>query len=96
MDGMFRFFIKTVYFSVKDMSMICILPVQNHISYDMPHKKKRDESYFQSLFYLVFSLMGQFVQTEVKSATGRSDAVVKTSGAAFNRGKGLLTEWETR
>lgn len=108
------------------------------IPYDLPHKKQRDESYFQSLFYLIFSLMGQFVQTEVKSATGRADAVVKTAGAiyifefkmddkatakqvleqietkdylipyqsdtrcivkigaAFNREKGLMTEWEAK
>ncbi|MDR0681183.1 MAG: ATP-binding protein [Dysgonamonadaceae bacterium] len=108
------------------------------IPYDLPRKKQRDESYFHSLFYLIFSLMGQFVQTEVKSATGRADAVVKTAGAvyvfefklddqataqqaleqienkgylipylpdnltlvkigaAFNREKGLLTEWEAK
>ncbi|MDR0687373.1 MAG: ATP-binding protein [Prevotellaceae bacterium] len=107
------------------------------IPYDLPHKKQRNESYYHSLFYLIFSLMGQFVQAEVKSATGRADAVVKTSGAvyvfefkmddkatakqaleqidakgylipyqadgrelvkigaAFNRKKGLLTEWKS-
>ncbi|MDR0612937.1 MAG: ATP-binding protein [Dysgonamonadaceae bacterium] len=53
------------------------------IPYDLPRKKQRDESYFQSLFYLIFSLMGQFVQTEVKSAVGRADAVVKTAGAIY-------------
>ncbi|MDR2622724.1 MAG: PD-(D/E)XK nuclease domain-containing protein, partial [Dysgonamonadaceae bacterium] len=31
----------------------------------------------------VFSLMGQFVQTEVKSVEGRADAVVKTSDAVY-------------
>lgn len=53
------------------------------IPYDLPRKKQRDESYFQSLFYLIFSLMGQFVQTEVKSAVGRADAVVKTAGTIY-------------
>lgn len=38
----------------------------------------RTERYYQSVFYLVFRLMGQFVETEVRSAKGRADAVVKT------------------
>lgn len=31
------------------------------------------------MFYLVFKLMGQFVGTEVRSARGRADAIVKTT-----------------
>ena len=53
------------------------------IPYDLPHKKQRDESYFHSLFYLIFSLMGQFVRTEVKSATGRADAIVETDDTVY-------------
>lgn len=30
------------------------------------------------MFYLVFKLMGQFTEAEVRSARGRADAVVKT------------------
>jgi hypothetical protein len=41
---------------------------------DMQEKRYKNEKYFQSLFYTVFALMGQFVQTEVKSANGRADA----------------------
>ena len=33
---------------------------------------------YQTVFYLVFQLMGQFTETEVRSARGRADAVVKT------------------
>ncbi|GHT68395.1 ATPase AAA [Bacteroidia bacterium] len=40
---------------------------------DLSNKTERD---YQTTFYLLFTLMGQFVQTEVKSAVGRSDAVV--------------------
>jgi hypothetical protein len=36
------------------------------------------ERHYQVIFYLVFRLMGQFVETEVRSAKGRADAVVKT------------------
>ena len=33
--------------------------------------------------YLVFALMGQFVQTEVHCATGRADAVVITADTVY-------------
>jgi hypothetical protein len=35
------------------------------------------------VFYLIFTLMGQFVQTEVKSSRGRADAVVKTFDTVY-------------
>ena len=36
------------------------------------------ERHYQVVFYLVFKLMGQFTEAEVRSARGRADAVVKT------------------
>ena len=33
----------------------------------------------EQVFYLVFKLMGQFTQAEVRTAKGRADAVVKTA-----------------
>jgi hypothetical protein len=53
------------------------------IPYDAIKKKHRDEQYYQHVFYLLFTLMGQFIETEVKSASGRADAVVKTDDAIF-------------
>jgi hypothetical protein len=50
------------------------------IPYDL---SDRTERHYQMVFYLLFTLMGQFVQTEVKSAKGRADAVVKTSDTVF-------------
>jgi hypothetical protein len=44
-------------------------------SYELNAKTER---HYQVVFYLVFKLMGQFTQAEVKSAKGRADAVVKT------------------
>jgi hypothetical protein len=44
--------------------------------------KLREQNY-QTAVYLVFALMGQFVQTEVHCATGRADAVVITTDAAY-------------
>ena len=39
----------------------------------------RTERHYQTVFYLVFKLMGQFTETEIRSAKGRADAVVKTA-----------------
>ena len=46
------------------------------ISYEL---NNRTERHYQTIFYLVFKLMGQFAETEVRSAKGRADAVVKTA-----------------
>ena len=43
----------------------------------------RTERHYQVVFYLVFRLMGQFAETEVRSAHGRADAIVKTSDYLF-------------
>ncbi|MDR1222377.1 MAG: ATP-binding protein [Tannerella sp.] len=53
------------------------------IPYDAIEQKHRDEQYYQHVFYLLFTLMGQFVQTEVKNNKGRADAVVKTAGNIY-------------
>ena len=43
----------------------------------------RTERHYQVVFYLVFRLMGQFAETEVRSAHGRADAIVKTADYLF-------------
>jgi hypothetical protein len=53
------------------------------IPYDAVPRKHRDEQYYQHVFYLLFTLMGQSVETEVKSSRGRADAVVKTAGCIY-------------
>jgi hypothetical protein len=53
------------------------------IPYDAIKQKHRDEQYYQHVFYLLFTLMGQFVETEVKNNKGRTDAVVKTAGNIY-------------
>lgn len=46
---------------------------------DIPYElNDQTECHYQVIFYLIFKLMGQFVQAEVCSATGRADAVVWT------------------
>ena len=46
---------------------------------DFPYElNDKTERHYQVVFYLVFKLMGQFTDVEVRSARGRADAVVKT------------------
>lgn len=50
----------------------------------MPYElSDNTERHYQAIFYVVFTLMGQFIETEVRSARGRADAVVKTSDAIY-------------
>jgi hypothetical protein len=51
------------------------------IPYDLYFAK--DEAYYQTIFYIVFTLLGQFAEAEVRSAAGRADAVVKTKDAVY-------------
>ena len=45
--------------------------------------ENKTEKYYQTIFYLLFRLMGQYVETEVKTAVGRADAVVKLPDAVY-------------
>ena len=51
---------------------------------DFPKDKlKLREQNYQAAVYLVFALMGQFVQTEVHCAVGRADCVVQTADITY-------------
>ena len=51
---------------------------------DFPKEKlKLREQNYQTAVYLVFALMGQFVQTEVHCATGRADCIVVTADSIY-------------
>ena len=50
------------------------------IPYDLENKT---EKHYQTIFYLLFRLMGQYVDVEVKSAIGRADVVLKLSDAIY-------------
>jgi hypothetical protein len=41
------------------------------------------ERHYQALFFMAFTLMGAFVQAEVRSAAGRADAVVTTKDTVY-------------
>jgi hypothetical protein len=51
---------------------------------DIPYElNDKTERHYQTLFYLVFRLMGQYAQAEVRSAAGRADAVVITEKQVY-------------
>jgi hypothetical protein len=50
------------------------------IPYDLNNK---EEKHYQTVFYLLFKLMGQFIEVEQRSAIGRADAVVITDNTVF-------------
>ena len=50
------------------------------IPYDPENKS---EKHFQTIIYLIFSLLGYYTQAEVKSAVGRADAVCRTKDRVY-------------
>lgn len=50
------------------------------IPYDLENKT---EKHYQTIFYLLFRLMGQYVDAEVKSAVGRADVVVRLADVVY-------------
>jgi hypothetical protein len=51
----------------------------------MPYglKSEETESWFQTVVYLLFTLLGQYVQAEVHSRKGRADMAVITDDSAY-------------
>jgi hypothetical protein len=50
------------------------------IPYELNNK---EEKHYQTIFYLLFKLMGEFVQAEPSSAIGRADAIVIVNNIVF-------------
>ncbi|MDR0704233.1 MAG: ATP-binding protein [Planctomycetaceae bacterium] len=76
-------FIKTLRSGDVDGFMNTLRAFYASISYEMIDNDQKGERYYQFIFYLLVTLMGQFIQTEVKNSEGRADAVIKTADAIF-------------
>jgi hypothetical protein len=50
------------------------------IPYELNDKTER---HYQAIFYVVFTLMGQYAEAEARSAAGRADAVVATGDRVY-------------
>jgi hypothetical protein len=73
-------FIDDLHTGNVDSFMIRLKAFFAGISYDLENKKEKN---FQTVFYIFFKLMGQFIDAELKSAKGRADAVVKTPNIVY-------------
>ncbi|MDR0987957.1 MAG: ATP-binding protein [Prevotellaceae bacterium] len=61
----------------------CLTRLRAFIS-SIPYELKSDnESRFETICYILFSLMGQFVQTQVKTAAGRADVVITNASYVY-------------
>jgi hypothetical protein len=50
----------------------------------IPYKlNNKTEKHYQTIFYVFFRLMGQFIAVEQDSAAGRADAVVTTADTVY-------------
>ncbi len=76
-------FIKAIRSGNVEDFMVLLKAFYASIPYDLEENRDKDEKFYQLIFYLLFTLMGQFIETEVKSATGRADAVVKTVDSIY-------------
>ncbi|GHV89841.1 ATPase AAA [Spirochaetia bacterium] len=51
---------------------------------DIPYElNDKTERHYQTVFYLVFRLMGQYARAEVRSAAGRADAVITAGNIVY-------------
>lgn len=51
---------------------------------DFPYElNDKTERHYQVVFYLIFKLLGQYIDVEIRSARGRADAVVKTTDYVY-------------
>ena len=66
-------------FMERMQSLISGIPYDNFTEENL---KLREQNY-QAAVYLIFKLMGQFVQTEVHCSTGRADCVVSTADTIY-------------
>ena len=66
-------------FMERMQAIISGIPYDN---FSKENLKLREQNY-QTAVYLIFALMGQFVQTEVHCSTGRSDCIVQTADTIY-------------
>jgi hypothetical protein len=76
-------FVKTLRAGDIDGFMNNLRAFYASIPYDLMKNESKTEQYYQFIFYLLVTLMGQFVQTEVKTAAGRIDAIIKTADTIY-------------
>ncbi|MBQ9277212.1 MAG: ATP-binding protein [Lachnospiraceae bacterium] len=66
------------YLETGDLEMLKNALVALYASIPYTSEKTEYEGYFQSVIYIVFTLLNQYILTEVHSSIGRADAIVET------------------
>ena len=79
-NGLVADFVEMLYDGDLEGAMVRLKAYLASISNRLSNKNERD---FQTVFYLIFNLMGAFILVEEDSAIGRADAVVHTPNAVY-------------
>ena len=79
-NGLVADFVEMLYDGDLEGAMVRLKAYLASISNRLSNKNERD---FQTVFYLIFNLMGAFILVEEESAIGRADAVVHTPDAVY-------------
>ncbi len=79
-NGLVSDFVEMLYDGDLEGAMVRLKAYLSSISNRLSNKNERD---FQTVFYLIFNLMGAFVLVEENSAIGRADAVVHMPDAIY-------------
>ena len=83
-NGMGSFHIGNFYRELKAGNTDAFMERLKVFFADIPYElSNNNEKHYQAIFYVVFSLMGQYIDAEVRSAKGRADAVVKTKESIY-------------
>ena len=79
-NGLVADFVEMLYDGDLEGAMVRLKAYLASISNRLSNKNERD---FQTVFYLIFNLMGAFIKVEEDSAIGRADAVVHTPDTVY-------------
>ena len=79
-NGLVAEFVELLYDEDIEGAMTRLKAYLSSISNRLSNKNERD---FQTVFYLIFNLMGAFIKAEEESAIGRADAVLQLPTATY-------------
>ncbi len=83
-DGMSSSFVLKFNKALKEKDIDSALDLMKSFLAGIPNDlENKTEKHYQTIIYLIFSLLGYYIQSEVKSAIGRADAVCRTKDRIY-------------
>ncbi len=83
-DGMSSSFVLKFNKALKGKDIDSALDLMKSFLAGIPNDlENKTEKHYQTIIYLIFSLLGYYIQSEVKSAIGRADAVCRTKDRIY-------------